>query len=709
MSIRALQAKIFCNHNTLDYLWQTHCVFHQRLPEMLAILFNMYRGQAGSTAKQRDLYQRIARFILSCPAQNAPYLLNAVSIPKWKPNSAKKYKVKMKDATGQTVEVTGEAWADEAVKLLSQKTLLYDKAKLLGNLPSCMQQIVSREAVAVISGHHALIELWQTNHEQWCQDKTKWESDTEHQLYLALRPRFDAFEQSVGGQASKRRGRWHLYLDWLKANPDLAAWRGGHPLVHPLSEDAQKRIKKAKPWKIRSVEAQEFWKANPELYALDRLHGEYEKKFVRRRKTKRHIDGFDHRPTFTQPNPVHHPRWYCFNAPQTNPKGYCELQLPTAADRFGRVQLQLITGNKAQSAEYPSAWVPIAFRADPRLAQFRECSIQTTYGKGKAKGNTKTKSAYEYFDAHLQQWRPATISSVKLVFRDIRLNPDGSLKSATPYLIFTCDVQDLPLTDLAAKIQWSETGQTTKAGKPRKNRKLPDGLIACAVDLGLRHVGFATLCEYNNLQCRVLRSRSIHLDAQSTGPDLANLARHKRKLSQLRQLRGKPIPDEESHIHLQDHITHMGEDRFKKAARAILNFAWNTDQTKSKITGQVLPRADVIILESLAGFIPDAERERGINRALVAWNRGQLVERFKQLAENYGYKGRVFEIPPHGTSQVCSKCGAWPPSIPYAVPLIPGSPTYTLAGWKNYLPVQLANTAPMPTTMPRLIYIADSF
>lgn len=67
-------------------------------------------------------------------------------------------------------------------------------------------------------------------------------------------------------------------------------------------------------------------------------------------------------------------------------------------------------------------------------------------------------------------------------------------------------------------------------------------------------------------------------------------------------------------------------------------------------------RTDVVVLENLETLIPDAERERGINRALVSFNRGHLVDRLRQLAEDVGLK--VFEISPVGTSQVCHRCGA---------------------------------------------------
>jgi IS605 OrfB family transposase len=147
------------------------------------------------------------------------------------------------------------------------------------------------------------------------------------------------------------------------------------------------------------------------------------------------------------------------------------------------------------------------------------------------------------------------------------------------------------------------------------------------------------------------------LDKEGRRPDLGHIGRHKRRIRELRQKRGRPVKGEESHIELQDHITYMGEDRFKKAARGVINFAWNVDGARDKATGELLPRADVIILEKLEGLIPDAEKERGINRSLAAWNRGQLVNRLKEMAIDAGYKGRVFEIDPKGTSQVCSRCG----------------------------------------------------
>ncbi len=664
MAVRALQARIECDREALAHLWRTHRVFNERLPKVLSILFKMRRGECEGTKKERDLYQRVGKFITNYSAQNADYLMNSISMKGWKQDSAKKYKIKTKNAAGELIEISGESWADEAAILSQRGRLLFDKEELAGDLPGCLRQMLNRECVAVISGHDELVANWEKAHEEWIKEKAKWEGADEHKKYLALRPKFEGFEQSFvpgterpHGKAGKRRGRWHLYLDWLRQNPDLAAWRGGAATIQEISPEAKARVRKANPWKTRSVEAEEFWNSNPELKELDRLHGDYEREFVRRRKTKKNVDGFDHRPTFTLPHAIHHPRWFVFNAPQTNPAGYRELVLPSGPGERGSIDLQLLKGEKDSEGKCPADWVRLRFHADPRLSQFRRVQKTKKVNRGKAKGQTKSAEGYEFCDPHLHIWRPAEISGAKLIFRNLQFNADGSLLSGTPYLVFACSTDDLPLTERAKKIEWSDTGELTKLGKARKSRKLPEGLVACAVDLGLRHVGFATLCVYENGKPRVLRSRTLWLDGEAGGPDLGAIGLHKRTIRQLRRQRGKPVEGEESHLELQAHITNMSEDRFKKAARAILNFAWNVDGACAKESA-AYPRADVIVLEKLAGFIPDAERERGINRALASWNRGQLVTRLKEMAIDCGYKGRVFEVHPAGTSQVCSKCGA---------------------------------------------------
>lgn len=632
-------------------------VFNTRLPQLLSLLFKMRRGECGRNKQERSLYQLISQFVLD-NSQNAEYLLNSISMQGWKPGTAKKYKAVIRDTNGQQHEHTGQEWADQAASLSAAGTLLYDKQKWFGDLPGCMRQMICRDSAAIINGHEELTKNWEKEHADWLNRKATWEANVEHQRYLQLRPRFEAFEQSVGGKATKRRGRWYRYLEWLQQNPDLAAWRGGAAEVHALSDAARERVRKAKPWKQRTVEADEFWKINPELLALDRLHGFYEREFVRRRKTKKNIDGFDHRPTFTLPDAVRHPRWFVFNAPQTNPSGYRNLRLPNDSEELAYIDLLLLTGEQPSAAEYPAQWVTLRLRTDPRLAQFRATKVDSTINRGERKGESIQKDGYEFFDRHLKCWRPAEISGAKLLFRQIRLKEDGSLHSAVPYLVFTCSTADIPLTERAKQIEWSDTGQVTKSGKARKSKRLPDGLVACAIDLGLRHAGFATLAVYEGGTIRVLRSRSVWLQKDAAGPSLEHIAKHKRKIRHLRRLRGKPIRGEESHRELQDHITQMGLDRFKKAARGIINFAWNTDGRCDRITGERFPRADVILIERLAGFIPDAERERGVNRTLVAWNRGQLVERLKEMATDAGFKGRVFEVNPAGTSQVCSRCGA---------------------------------------------------
>lgn len=665
MSVRAIQARVVCDRPTLNHLWRTHQVFNERLPAILSVLMRMRRGECGATGHERNLYQLIARFVLARNAKDAPYLLNSISIKGWKAATATKQKVTLRAANGDEVEVAGATWAEEAAKLSAEGKLLYDKQKVLGDLPDTLRQMVARESVAIISGHDELARLWEEQHAQWLEQKAGWEAKPEHAKYLAIRSKFDLFETTAGGPATQRRERWHKYLDWLRSDSALAAWRGAEARIHPLAPEAAERIRKAKPWKRNTVEAEEFWKANPELKELDRLHGYYEREFVRRRKRKRNPDGFDHRPTFTLPHPVRHPRWFVFNAPQTSPHGYRTLVLPGGEGGIGSIELRLLTGQKTGD-KFPCDWVSLRFKGDPRLADFRPCTVKKAVTKGSVKGQITEKPAYEFNDRQIHAVRPARISGVKLLFKRIRLHDDGSLRSAVPYLVFTCNIEDVPLTDAAKNVKWTETGAVAKSGKRRKAATVPDGLVACAIDLGIRHLGFATVAQYQGGKPRILRSRNIwigheeeggsHPGRWSVGPGLAHLARHKRRIRKLRQLRGRPVHGEPSHIGLQNHITHMGEDRFKQGARAIINFALNVAGSKSGKIGPPFPRADVLILENLATLLPSAERERGINRSLIEFNRGHLVDRIKEVAEDVGL--RVQTISPVGTSQVCSRCGA---------------------------------------------------
>lgn len=680
MGVRAIKVRIECDRETLLALWRTHRVFNERLPSLITKLFAMGRGELGDTADQQALYQQIARFVLARDSKDAPYLLNSVSIKRWQPKTAQKMKTKARDVAGVEQEVTGDTWATEAAELSAKGALAYNKEAERDGLPDSIFQPLIRDAVAYISGHDALVKNWHTEHETWLKKRKEWEAKEEHKKYLALRPRFDEFEKTVGGKAGKRRGRWHLYLKWLRDNPDLAAWRGSEADVHPLGDKAQARIEKARPWKKRSVEADEFWKVNPELAALDRLHGFYEREFIRRRKTKKNPDGFDHRPTFTMPDPVLHPRWALFNAPQTSPEGYNNLNLPDGSGD-GSVSLRLLTEGHDEDG-WPNEWITVRFRSDPRLARFFTRTEMKTITKGKRKGKTKATQTFRFIDNQLGEIeRKAQISGAKLIFKFknvrrlhqlVRHGTPDEVAAAlphlvVPYLVFACTIEDEALSPKAKKIKWSETGEVTKSGKKRKTKKLPDGLVSCAVDLGIRNLGFITLATLGKDHgIQVLRSHNLRLgqikkrndrDCWSPGPDLAHISDHKREIKRLRRLRGKPIKGEQSHVKLQDHITHMSQDRFKKAARAIVNFALNVDGRARSRTGKAYPRADVLILEQLEGLIPDAERERGINRALVKWNRGQLVERIREVAKDAGLK--VFEVYPVGTSQCCSKCGAF--------------------------------------------------
>lgn len=536
LPIRAIQARVECPPELLRQLWRTHVVFNERLPKLISILFRMHRGECGQTDEERDLYRRICQFIVASSSRHATYLLNSVSIQGWKSNSASKMRARILSPDGKDIEIAGRSWADKAAELSAKGKLLYDKRALLGDLPDALREMVAHESVAIISGHQKLLALWESKHQEWLRRKQDWEQEPDHRLYLAVRPQFERFERAV----DERGERWPKYLEWLRVNPDLAAWRGGQPGVQEIPAAAQARVRWASPRMARTLEAEEFWKANPELGALDKLHGYYEREFVRRRKAKQHADGFDHRPTFTLPDPIRHPRWLVFNAPQTAPQGYCNLSLPRAAGEMGSIELRLFDGPQVDGV-FPTAWITFRFKCDPRLADFRPITVHRTVQTGMQKGREVESESFLFFDRHLALERPAKIAGAKLMFSRVKMDRNGQLRSADAHLVFTCDIEPLPITERAKAVKW------IASGREDKKMATPAGLISCAVTLGIPHIGFATVAMKNEDELAVLRSRNIwiaheemkgrHPGRWSNGPDLGHISAHKHELFRLRKER----------------------------------------------------------------------------------------------------------------------------------------------------------------------------
>ena len=664
MGTRSFLLRVDCDAQPLLSLWRTHCVFNQRLPDAIRWLFRMRRGECGDTEELRALYREVADFIIAARENlNFDYLMNSVSMSgrEWKPDTAIR---------------AGATWTDQALRWQRQGILLYDKRKVYGDLPGSITSVILREAKAVVASYDTLVNQWQDEYADWRRRKEQWERN--HPEYMRLRDRFRRGEEERHGRFTRRAERDDAYLEWLKANPDLAAWRGGEAKVVDPDEEAERRIARAKRWKRASKRAEEFFRVNPELYALHRLHMQYEREFVRRRKrNNKWREGFKLRPTFTMPDPLLHPRWLLFNAPQTQPTGYKDLVLPSRAGRAGSIRLKLLVDTK-NNGKYPSDWVHVSYRADPRLAAIRREQATRQVTRGRERGTQKPVVRYIFRDDQMGIDRPVTIKGARLILRGLPprtgyvLSEEHPPRGIVPYLSLTVEIRDLPKTKRATAITISDTGEKTKSGKTRKKKILPDGLVSCAVDLDVHGIGFFTRAisglpesEWTHDGLKVIQSKHLdvgHLETRggyeiwSAGPTLEHIRDHKREIARARRKRGKPVRGERSHIRLQSHISNMGEDRFKKAARAIINEAWRGVNLR---TGDEYPRADVLIMEDLKWFNPDAIRERGINRMLANWNRSHLMAFIEQFARDAGIQhGAMERVSAWGTSQVCSKCGA---------------------------------------------------
>lgn len=225
-----------------------------------------------------------------------------------------------------------------------------------------------------------------------------------------------------------------------------------------------------------------------------------------------------------------------------------------------------------------------------------------------------------------------------------------------PYLDFTVEMEgalkpELKMISSEAEIEEGIQEQT-KAKK--KTKKIPEGFITVAVDLGQRFTAALTVMQKGNgklfgpIAAHFLKLPGIELPSidvhQYTMKDLRKKTANalKKRFGSnaiVRLARGQDFA-----IKLREHINNMKKDRCKKAAHLIVKFAKNNN-------------AHCILFENLKGYNPDQELGHRVNARLMTWNRREMVEWVKSLAKPWGKSVYEFIWPTY-TSQMCCYCGS---------------------------------------------------
>ena len=589
IAVKCFQAKLVCESpQQRAFLELTHRLFNESLRPLVPLLYAARKGRHGPD------YQQILSTIKS--GQGASAQVEAVSSLAARPGSR-----------------GGKEWTDLAKELVARGQILFDRHALMPNVHKEFRRKVFEMAFQIILSHDAKMKQWRTDHAKWLREKAEWERS--YPEYLAVRPVIQEFEAREG-QAGKRRGRWHRWLDFLVLYPQLAAWRGGEPTVRQLTQqelqEARRSRRRAVP---NTIDA--FFAKNPELKELHGLHGEYQARFVRPWAKRRHQDGFFLPPTFTLPSADRHPAWYSFKRGDT----YRNLSLEQRT-----IELRVLkSADPNESGRH--AYVQYQFVGDNRLGKLSPASKIVRSGR---------------FPCDLLVWdegsdhaRPARVQGAKLVIR-----------KGQAYLYFSVYIEDAPSRLPVKQAQIDKYSPGWSINRIRGEPYDPP-LRTMAIDLGIRHIAAATVMENGNvLATRFLHSRPV---SRVSGhviegiPTLPQISEMKQRLRRARRKFGKPLKGTMSCRRIQRHVTSMSEDRCKKSASAIVDF------------GRA-HRVDIILMERLEGLVPDAARERRINCGLINWNRGHLASWIRIIAEPYGI--RVLELPPRWTSQVCSHCGS---------------------------------------------------
>jgi transposase len=589
MAVKSFQAKLACRSaDQKHHLERTHRLFNHHVRQLLPLLAAARKGRHGPE------YRSILSTVKS--AHGAAAQVEAISSLTACPGTS-----------------APNAWRRLAKELVERGQILFDRKLTIPSVHKEFRRKVFEMAFQIILSHEAKMEDWRKQHAKWRDDKAQWEN--EHPQYMTVRPAIDQFEHTEG-QAAKRRGRWHRWLDFLAAHPELAAWRGGQPHVEQLTQHELQAARRSRRRAVADT-FEKFFAKNPELKELDRLHGEYQRRFVRPWAKRRHHDGFFHPPTLTLPSFDRHPAWYSFKRGDT----YRKLD-PQA----GSIELRVLKSSNPSDSNRHS-FEHYQFIPDKRLSAL--IPAPQTIASGRIQCDLLL------LDQDNQNPRPARFQGAKLLFRN-----------AQAYLYFSLYLEDLPSRLPLKQSQIDKYSPHWCLNKIRGQAYQPP-LRTMAIDLGIRHVAAATIMEGDRLMAtRFIGNRPVSplTGRQIHGiPSLPQIKIIKDRLRRTRRKFGKPLKAQTSCRRLQAHIRKMSQDRFKKAAAAVVHLAR-------------AHRVDLILMEKLGGLVPDAAKERHINKALMNWNRGNLCRWIKLLADPSGI--RTLELPPHWTSRVCSHCGS---------------------------------------------------
>ncbi|MDQ7014018.1 MAG: hypothetical protein Q9O74_09005 [Planctomycetota bacterium] len=494
------------------------------------------------------------------------------------------------------------------------------------SIPNGMWGQMHRRSIEYIKSYEELHKLWQSEHAEWIKAKQKWED--EHPDYMKVRPLVEAFERERGA-ARGSRVRWTAWCDFLLGSPEIVSWQTpGTRAVHPTQEQIDEIIQKKPRKKVAGALNGLVFKLNPELAAFDREHNSYEREYVRRRAKRRHPDGFRHRPSFTLPSIEKHPDWPRFKGGE----GWQNLCLDA-----GTVELALYEEGKGK-------WTRVSFVADRRIRALRRLAepIKITEGKRKTLN-------YEW-QTPAGDTVPAQPQGLKLVKRD------GS--GGGWHLLVSFEIAPPPCAIGIAQKSAGKYAVSWQQKELAKQDWTPDEpLLTCAVDLGIRDLGAASIArsvldpETKDWTSEIIARRVLHnrfflgegRERAINIPSLSEVARVKKQLRRMRRATGKMAPGKESCARMAAHYRNMQEDRFKKGVAAIFCYARHYG-------------AAAVIFEDLKMLNPDSANDRGINAALSSWNRGAIVGFAEQAAETYGL--RVFKVPSYFTSRICAACDA---------------------------------------------------
>ena len=619
----SLSGKFLVNQETLSLLWQTHAAFNAKVRQSLDIIQKIL---SDDTADPYSLFcKEVVQCIINAPDgfKSHKDVMDALSRVKIAGYTRKPFV-----ANTSSISVLGESLAKKAEDYIAKGKTAFDIKELKGPFSIAFYAQVWSTAFAVLTSEIQSKINHRKEKQQWKEDLQAFLQNTDNKRFLAAAKKIDDFKRTKAASGKRNRDNfWYEFFDFL-ACQDFAQWKNDNEVFQPLSNEDWEAVNQSKPSRKTNAFKRKLFALNPSIQELYEQYKEYEQKFLKGKRPDRK-PSFHRGKSYSQPDGTGAGKgiqYYTFSAPCTgNPQdGYFDLKY--------NVNKQLVTATF--QIEDPNAEVADKQNKHPKKQLQVKCDPRLGRFSPKYQDEIKKQNKYLYNDPVDGKEKDAEISGIKLVFRNVKLNDDKTLKSADAYAVIRVEIEATKLTDKAKQV-WTEDS----TGK--KKKQLPDNMRFAAIDATFMNKGgYIAIARRENNKTIIEKQLVIHATRKPNfiGPHLQRIKSEDKGLRRRKRLSGSKYPS-----NLAKHHQQRKEEALHRLSHAII---------KTCLQYQ----CEMLVIENLRNFKTSNNNTRTQNRAYSLFSAAKREQLLTSLAQRYGIK--IVSTHAALTSITCHRCSS---------------------------------------------------